>query len=121
MYLSKHNTPQGPRWAVNGTFLPLRFCLGLALELPVHVLHQTLQNLATGATATGPLLAPVDADHEIWASGVTYLRSREARVAESQGDRAVVEASLESGGVVTATCRGVFVAVREGHPAYHRW
>ena len=44
-----------------------------------------------------------------------------ARVVESSGDRAVVEASLEAGGKVTATCRGVFVAVREGHPAYHRW
>jgi acyl-coenzyme A thioesterase PaaI-like protein len=45
----------------------------------------------------------------------------EARVVESEGDRAVVEATLSSGGQLTATCRGVFVAVREGHPAYHRW
>lgn len=44
-----------------------------------------------------------------------------ARVVASEGDRATVEATLESGGKVTATCRGVFVAVREGHPAYHRW
>jgi acyl-coenzyme A thioesterase PaaI-like protein len=44
-----------------------------------------------------------------------------ARVVESQGDRAVVEAELEADGTVTSTCRGVFVAVREGHPAYHRW
>jgi acyl-coenzyme A thioesterase PaaI-like protein len=44
-----------------------------------------------------------------------------ARVVESKDDRATVEATLESDGVVTATCRGVFVAVREGHPAYHRW
>ena len=44
-----------------------------------------------------------------------------ARVVESTEDRAVVEASLEAGGRVTATCRGTFVAVREGHPAYHRW
>jgi len=44
-----------------------------------------------------------------------------ARVVESEGDRAVVEAELEAGGKVTSTCRGVFVAVREGHPAYHRW
>ena len=44
-----------------------------------------------------------------------------ARVAEGGDDRAVVEATLESGGKVTATCRGTFVAVREGHPAYHRW
>jgi acyl-coenzyme A thioesterase PaaI-like protein len=44
-----------------------------------------------------------------------------ARVVESQEDRAVVEASLESGDKVTATCRGTFVAVKPGHPAYHRW
>jgi len=44
-----------------------------------------------------------------------------ARVVESTGDRAVVEATLEAGGKITATCRGTFVAVKEGHPAYHRW
>ena len=44
-----------------------------------------------------------------------------AKVVESSGDRAVVEASVESGGKVTATCRGTFVAVKEGHPAWHRW
>lgn len=44
-----------------------------------------------------------------------------ARVVESSADRATVEATLSSAGVVTATCRGTFVAVREGHPAYHRW
>ncbi|MFI5143583.1 MAG: PaaI family thioesterase [Thermoanaerobaculales bacterium] len=44
-----------------------------------------------------------------------------ARVVEASADRAVVEGELEAGGKVTATCRGVFVAVREGHPAFHRW
>jgi acyl-coenzyme A thioesterase PaaI-like protein len=44
-----------------------------------------------------------------------------AKVVESEGDRAVVEATLEANGKVTATCRGTFVAVKEGHPAYHRW
>ena len=44
-----------------------------------------------------------------------------ARVVESNGDRAVVDATLEAGEKVTATCRGTFVAVKEGHPAYHRW
>jgi acyl-coenzyme A thioesterase PaaI-like protein len=44
-----------------------------------------------------------------------------ARVVEAQDDRAVVEASLEANGKVTATCRGTFVAVKEGHPAFHRW
>ena len=44
-----------------------------------------------------------------------------AKVAESKEDRALIEATLEAGGKVTATCRGLFVAVKEGHPAWHRW
>ncbi|HSU26301.1 MAG TPA: PaaI family thioesterase [Pyrinomonadaceae bacterium] len=44
-----------------------------------------------------------------------------ARVVDSVEDRATVEAELIAGGKVCDTCRGVFVAVKEGHPAYHRW
>lgn len=44
-----------------------------------------------------------------------------ARVVESTEDRAVVESELVAGGKPCATCRGTFVAVRPGHPAYHRW
>jgi acyl-coenzyme A thioesterase PaaI-like protein len=44
-----------------------------------------------------------------------------ARVVESSDDRAVVEATLSAAGKLRATCRGTFVAVREGHPAFHRW
>ena len=44
-----------------------------------------------------------------------------ARVVESSDDRATVDATIEAGGKATATCRGVFVAVKEGHPAFHRW
>jgi acyl-coenzyme A thioesterase PaaI-like protein len=44
-----------------------------------------------------------------------------AKVVESSSDRVVVEATLEANGKITATCRGTFVAVKEGHPAYHRW
>ena len=44
-----------------------------------------------------------------------------ARVVESTPDRATVEAELLSGDDVTARCRGTFVAVKEGHPAHHRW
>ncbi len=44
-----------------------------------------------------------------------------AHVVESSDDRATVEAEISSGGIVTATCRGTFVAVREGHPAFDRW
>ena len=44
-----------------------------------------------------------------------------ARAVDVQGDRVVVEATLEAAGRVTATCRGTFVAVGPGHPAYGRW
>ena len=44
-----------------------------------------------------------------------------ARIVESTEERAVVEGEIRAGEKVTATCRGVFVAVREGHPAHHRW
>lgn len=44
-----------------------------------------------------------------------------ARVVESAGPRVTVEAELEAGGRVTATCIGHFVAVEPGHPAYYRW
>ena len=44
-----------------------------------------------------------------------------ARILETIDDRCIVEATLEADGKVTATCRGTFVAVKEGHPAYHRW
>jgi len=44
-----------------------------------------------------------------------------AHVVESGEDRAVVEGSLTVGEKVCATCRGTFVAVKAGHPAYHRW
>ena len=44
-----------------------------------------------------------------------------AHPVEVQDDRAVIEATLEADRQVTATCRGTFVVVTEGHPAYHRW
>ncbi len=36
-------------------------------------------------------------------------------------DRATVDAKLIANGKVCATCRGIFVSVKPGHPAYHRW
>ena len=44
-----------------------------------------------------------------------------ARVVESSEDRAVVEGELITHDKVCATCRGTFVAVKPGHPAFHRW
>ncbi len=44
-----------------------------------------------------------------------------AKIVESFADCALVEAVLVASGKVCATCRGTFVAVKPGHPAYHRW
>jgi acyl-coenzyme A thioesterase PaaI-like protein len=45
-----------------------------------------------------------------------------AQVADDSGnDRVVIDATLTANGKVCATCRGTFVAVKPGHPAYHRW
>jgi acyl-coenzyme A thioesterase PaaI-like protein len=44
-----------------------------------------------------------------------------ARPVSREGRRCVVEGTLEAAGKVCATCRGTFVAVEPGHPAYHRW
>jgi acyl-coenzyme A thioesterase PaaI-like protein len=44
-----------------------------------------------------------------------------AKAVEVKADRCVVEGTLEAHGKVTAVCRGVFVAVNEGHPAFQRW
>jgi acyl-coenzyme A thioesterase PaaI-like protein len=40
---------------------------------------------------------------------------------EIDDDRVVVDAELASGGIITATCRGTFVAVGPDHPAFERW
>jgi len=47
-----------------------------------------------------------------------FLRSW---VVESTSDKAIIEAELSANEKVCATLRGTFVAVKENHPAYHRW
>ena len=83
MNLTRHHTPQGPRWALDGKYLPQQFSLELLLELPKDTITNLLQNLPTTEPATGSLLPPIEVMHEVWASGVTYLRSRQARESES--------------------------------------
>lgn len=83
MYLTRHQTSQGPRWAVDGRFLAEGFTLSLLLQLPAGAAEKALAGLVTGEAAQGELLAPIEPAQEVWASGVTYLRSREARKVES--------------------------------------
>lgn len=83
MYLTRHATPQGPRWARDGYFLTSGLHLGFLLDLPQAVMLDLLHRLPVGEQAQSDLLAPIEPIQEVWASGVTYLRSREARKIES--------------------------------------
>lgn len=58
------------------------------------------------------LLAPTPSDRPL------TLR---AWVAEASERKARIEAELSADGAVCATCVGTFIAVKPGHPAYHRW
>jgi acyl-coenzyme A thioesterase PaaI-like protein len=51
-------------------------------------------------------------------NGSIYLS---AKIVDLTDDRATVEGMLAADGKICATCRGIFVAVKEGHPAYYRW
>jgi len=84
MDLTRHNTATGPRWAVDGQYLPAGITLAGLLALPAPALVDLLGQLASGEPAGGDLLAPIDPVQEVWGCGVTYLRSRDARKAESE-------------------------------------
>ena len=44
-----------------------------------------------------------------------------SEVVELLDDRVKVEIQLHDGDKLCASGEGLFVAVKEGHPAYHRW
>jgi acyl-coenzyme A thioesterase PaaI-like protein len=50
--------------------------------------------------------------------GVVHV---DAHVVSASDDRATIEATMTAGGKVTAVGTGTFIAVKPGHPAYHRW
>jgi acyl-coenzyme A thioesterase PaaI-like protein len=82
----------------------------------VHLMHAAGPGAALPSTVTADYA--IKLKRPTPASAAVSLR---ARVIESEGNRAVVEGTLRSGGKLCATCRGTFVAVGAGHPAYHRW
>lgn len=81
MKLSKHQTPYGPRWAVDGRTLAESVTLSSLLTGTRTDMLEMLQ--AAGGQVAGDNLPPIEPMQEVWASGVTYLRSRDARKAES--------------------------------------
>jgi len=83
MKLTRHKTLQGPRWAADAHWLLDTFDLRSLLEKPLAEMGRYIERSLTAEPAQGPLLAPIEDTQEVWASGVTYQRSREARHAES--------------------------------------
>ena len=83
MLITKHKTTNGLRWAVDSHFLPPSLNLSTLLEMPREKMFQILKTLSKAESAIGEVEAPIDPYQEVWAAGVTYLRSRDARKEES--------------------------------------
>src|ERR1041385_1696288 len=83
MLLTKHKIQNGSRWALDGHFLPPSLNLTTLLEMPRVSMFEMLERLSGNESALGKEEAPIDPQQEVWAAGVTYLQSREARKAES--------------------------------------
>ncbi len=101
--------------AINGGIIGALFDCHCNWTAAIHLMRKA------GAEA---LPSTVTADFAVKLFRPTSSRSPvrlRARVVESTETKAVVEAVLESEGKTTATCRGTFVSVQPGHPAYHRW
>lgn len=84
MILTKHHDAYGrATWLWSGRQLPesvsLADLLGMSKGSMTDFLHSSTQH----TEIDGLPIAPVEADHEVWACGVTYLRSRDARESES--------------------------------------
>jgi 2-dehydro-3-deoxy-D-arabinonate dehydratase len=89
--LTRQRTTQGVRWAADDKLLVPDFTLRTALQLPKATMGAAIEAVTTDQPAPGDLVAPIEPDHEVWAAGVTYLRSREARVAESEAFKDIYE------------------------------
>lgn len=84
MILRKRSINGEERWTADDQLLPARWQLGDLLSSdPPNPQTWLLDAAADGPPGTSTLLAPIDACQELWASGVTYLRSRDARRQES--------------------------------------
>jgi 2-dehydro-3-deoxy-D-arabinonate dehydratase len=83
MLLTKHKTINGSRWAVDEHFLSPNMNLSILLEMPREKMFEVLKTLSDAESAVGEEEAPIDPHQEVWAAGVTYLRSRDARKEES--------------------------------------
>jgi len=90
MILTRHSTKDGSIWALDRGALPKSLGLGFMLGMNAEHMQRVLDNIALTRQQAPvvemdneTLLPPVESDQEVWACGVTYLRSRVEREAES--------------------------------------
>lgn len=72
-------------WAVRrgDEYSPLGLSLSELLRLPAARAREAVERAAGGGVEPTAVLAPVDPHQEVWAAGVTYLRSRDGRIEEA--------------------------------------
>ncbi|WP_022901024.1 fumarylacetoacetate hydrolase family protein [Humibacter albus] len=76
-------------WAVRSddVYAPLGMTLSALLRLPRDEARGAIERARVDAAGTGirvdTVLAPIDPEQEVWAAGVTYLRSRDGRIEEA--------------------------------------
>ncbi len=81
--LTKHQFEDSGRWALDGFLLSPEFDFKQFCRLHSHEVPPYLTSFRTGEKAAGKPLPPIEYDQEVWACGVTYSRSRDAREAET--------------------------------------
>ncbi|MBN2136860.1 MAG: fumarylacetoacetate hydrolase family protein [Sedimentisphaerales bacterium] len=83
MILIKHELNDSERWALDGSLLSPAFDFKqLCTKHPTDI-SAYLTSFLTSDVALGKPLPPIEYDQEVWACGVTYSRSRDAREAET--------------------------------------
>ena len=72
-------------WAVRrgDEYAPLGITLAELLRLPTAEARAAVEGAAGPGIRPSRILAPLDPQHEVWAAGVTYLRSRDGRIEEA--------------------------------------
>ncbi len=81
--ITKHQLEDSERWALDGFLLSPAFDFKQLCRMHPHEVSSYLTSLLTSDEAAGRLLPPIEYDQEVWACGVTYSRSRDAREAET--------------------------------------
>ncbi len=84
LLLKRHFDGSRFSWSVDGQALPAGTDLKFLLTLDQEAMLAFLRAAQGEPVTQGVLQPPVEPDQEVWGSGVTYMRSRQAREAESE-------------------------------------